>query len=76
MALMRTLPLEERITAIRAEIDAIIDAKAEEEKGQRPGILLAVIRNLIIARNVGCQCRQYLEIKAKDDAEKERETAA
>ena len=62
MNLTRTPPLEDRIKQIRAEIDAIIDAKAEAVARQSPGVPLGVIRNLLTARAPACRCAQYLEI--------------
>jgi hypothetical protein len=56
------LPLEGRIKQLRAEIDAIIDAKAEAVARQSPGVPLGVIRNLLTARAGACPCAQYLEI--------------
>jgi hypothetical protein len=58
----RTLPLEERIKAIRADIDVIIDVKAEAVARQNPGVPIGVIRNLLIARAPTCRCAQYLEL--------------
>jgi hypothetical protein len=60
-------PLDEQIKKLRAEIDEFIDSRAEEIKRQNPGIPVAVLRNLVIARNPDCQCAQYLEIKKQDD---------
>ncbi|HLG85138.1 MAG TPA: hypothetical protein VKY22_29420 [Bradyrhizobium sp.] len=51
-------PLKDRIAEIRAEIDAFIDAKAEELK--TPGIPLVCIRRDLTSRAGDCQCRQYL----------------
>jgi hypothetical protein len=62
MNVTRTLPLEERIKQLRAEIDAIVDAKAEAVAAQSPGVPLEVIRNLLVARAPGCRCAQYLEV--------------
>jgi hypothetical protein len=67
MNVTRTLPLEDRIQQIRAEIDAIIDAKADTVAKQSPGVPLAVIRGLLTARAPACRCAQYLEF-AGDDA--------
>jgi hypothetical protein len=53
-------PLKDRIAEIRAEIDAFIDAKAEELKAGIPGVPLQVLRNDLTARAPSCQCRQYL----------------
>jgi hypothetical protein len=49
-ALTQTPPLEDRIKQIRADIDAIIDARAEAVAKQSPGVPLGVIRNLLTAR--------------------------
>jgi hypothetical protein len=54
--------LEQRIREIRADIDAIIDARAEVVAKQSPGVPLGVIRGLLIARAPACPCAQYLEI--------------
>ena len=43
-------PLEVRIEQIRAEIDAVIDAKTMAVARQSPGVPLGVIRNLLTAR--------------------------
>jgi hypothetical protein len=53
-------PLKDRIAEIRAEIDAFIDAKAEELKVGIPGIPLVCIRRDLTARAGDCQCRAYL----------------
>jgi hypothetical protein len=55
-------PLEDRIKQIRADIDAIVDAKARAVAKQSPGVPLGVIRNLLTARAPACPCAQYLEI--------------
>jgi hypothetical protein len=59
---IRTPPLEERIRRLRAEIDAIIDARAEAVAKQSQGVPLGVIRSLLTARAPACPCAQYLEI--------------
>ena len=55
-------PLEDRIKQIRADIDAIVDARAEAVARENPGVPLGVIRNLLTARAPACPCAQYLEI--------------
>jgi hypothetical protein len=74
MNVTRTPPLEERIKQIRADIDAIVDARAEAVARQNPGVPLGVIRNLLIARAPACRCAQYLEL-AGDDAGRPEEAA-
>jgi hypothetical protein len=54
--------LEQRIRQIRADIDAIIDARAEAVAKENPGVPSGVIRNLLTARAPACRCAQYLEI--------------
>jgi len=54
--------LEDRVTQIRSEIDAIVDARAEAVARQSPGVPLGVIRNLLTARAGVCRCAQYLEL--------------
>jgi hypothetical protein len=57
-----TPTLEDRIKRIRADIDAIVDAKARAVAKQSPGVPLGVIRNLLTAHAPACPCAQYLEI--------------
>ena len=56
------LPLEERIRQLRAEIDAVIDAKTATVARENPGVPAGVIRNLLTARAPACACSQYLEL--------------
>ena len=66
---MRTLPappLEERIQQIRAEIDAVIDARVDVVARESPGVPPGVIRNLLTARAPACPCAQYLELRTKE----------
>jgi hypothetical protein len=65
--LTHTLPLEDRINRIRADIDAIIDARAEAVAKESPGVPLGVIRNLLTARAPACPCSQYLEITRRGE---------
>ena len=58
----RTASLEDRIKQIRAEIDAIINARAEVVAKHSPGVPLGVIRNLLTAHAPACACTQYLEL--------------
>lgn len=65
---MRTIPapqLEDRIRDIRAEIEAIIDARVDVVARESPGVPPGVIRNLLTARAPACPCAQYLELSAK-----------
>ncbi|MBR1145077.1 hypothetical protein [Bradyrhizobium sp. AUGA SZCCT0431] len=62
-------PLDERIEKLRADIDAFIDARVEAMKSDTPGIPAPVLRQMIIARAIGCQCSQYRFIKQQDDRE-------
>lgn len=73
MASPKTLPLEERIESIRAELDALIDRKVAEVKKQCPGVPEASIR-YEITRGTACQCAAVLDILRHD--EKAKETAA
>jgi hypothetical protein len=59
-------PLEDRIRDIRAEIEAIIDARVEVVARASPGVPPGVIRNLLTARAPACPCAQYLELGAKE----------
>jgi hypothetical protein len=62
MNMTRTPPLEERIKQIRADIDAIIDAKVKAVARQSPGVPTGVIRNLLTAQAPACRCSQYLQL--------------
>ena len=66
LKMTRTPPLEERIERIRADIEAIIDARAEAVAKDNPGVPTGVIRNLLTARAPACPCAQYLEIVGAD----------
>lgn len=63
----RTVTLEARIGQIRADIDAIIDARAEAVAKDSPGVPLEVIRKLLTARAPACRCAQYLEIAGEGE---------
>ncbi len=54
--------LEERIKELRAEIDALVDAKAKAIAKDSPGVPAGVVRNLLTARAPACPCSQYLEL--------------
>ena len=55
--------LEERVKAVRDEISAIIEARAQAVARQNPGVPAGVVRNLLTARAPNCPCAQYLELK-------------
>ena len=59
---MTSVRLDERIKQLRAEIDAVIDAKTAAVAKENPGVPRGVIRNLLTARAPGCACSQYLEL--------------
>ena len=61
----RTPRLEDRIRQIRADIDAIIDARTEAVARENPGVPSGVIRNLLTARAPACPCAQYLELEGE-----------
>ena len=61
----RTPRLEDRIRQIRADIDAIIDARTEVIAKDNPGVPSGVIRNLLTARAPTCPCAQYLELEGE-----------
>lgn len=64
--IVESLDLESRIRTLRAEIEAVIDAKAQAVASESPGVPIGVIRNLITARAPSCACAQYLEISGKE----------
>lgn len=55
--------LEERIRLVRADIEAVIDARVDAVVQESPGVPPGVIRNLLTARAPACPCAQYLELK-------------
>lgn len=61
----RTPRLEDRIRQIRADIDAIIDARTKAVAKENPGVPSGVIRNLLTARAPACPCAQYLELEGE-----------
>jgi len=56
------VPLEDRIREIRADINAVVEARAQAVARESPGVPLGVIRNLLTARAPACPCAQYLEL--------------
>jgi hypothetical protein len=54
-----------RVKALRADIEAFIDAKVAEVKRDCAGLPEGTIRNTIVRGN--CLCASFLEIKAADD---------
>lgn len=66
---MKTTPaasLEARIRQIRADIEAIIDARVDLVAKESPGVPPGVIRNLLTARAPACPCTQYLNLTTGD----------
>ncbi len=57
--------LEERISLIRTDIEAVVEARASAVALENPGVPLGVIRNLLTARAPACPCSQYLALKTK-----------
>lgn len=55
--------LSDRIAALRAEIDLLIDQAAADTAV--PGVPLQVTRNLITAQGGSCHCRQYLILESE-----------
>jgi hypothetical protein len=73
---MRTPTLEDRIIALRADVDAIIDARVEAVAKESPGVPRGVIRGLLTARAAGCRCTQYLELNGKEQTAAKEPTSA
>ncbi len=57
--------LEQRIKQVRADINALIDARAQAVARESPGVPIGVIRNMLTARAPACPCAQYLELFAE-----------
>jgi len=66
MAFNRTPPLDERIKALRADIDAFIDARVEEETKRCPGVPAVTLR-ICLTHGIRCLCSAYLDVKKQDD---------
>ena len=62
MKASRAPSLEDRIRQIRAEVEALIDARASAIAKQTPGVPAGVVRNLLTARTPACPCAQYLAL--------------
>ncbi|MBV9064272.1 MAG: hypothetical protein JO004_00700 [Methylobacteriaceae bacterium] len=62
MKAMRAPNLEDRIRAIRSEINSIIDQRVATVAKDSPGVPTGVIRNLLTAKAPACPCAQYLEL--------------
>ena len=60
--------LEDRIRALRAEIDTFIDTKVAEELRANPGASADVLRNILTNRAGDCQCRAYLRLQEQSRA--------
>ena len=60
-----SLPLAERIAALRLELDAWLNARVEIERIANPGIPAGAILNLM-TRGSGCQCAVFQELTAKE----------
>lgn len=54
--------LEQRIRQLRADIDALIDARAKAVARDSPGVPVGVIRNMLTARTPACPCAQYIDL--------------
>jgi len=65
MKSQRVPSLEQRIRTIRAEVEAIMDARVEEIAKDSPGVPTGVIRNLLTAGVPACTCAQYLALNDK-----------
>lgn len=59
-----TQTLEQKIRQLRADIDTLIDARAQAVARESPGVPVGVIRNMLTARAPACACAQYLELFA------------
>jgi len=55
-----SVPLVERINAIRAEADAFLDEQARALSETATNVPFQVLRNLLTSRGYGCQCSAVL----------------
>jgi hypothetical protein len=62
MAFSRKPSLEDKILELKGEIATFIDAKAAEIKETTPNVPLQVIRNIICARPLPCECGVALKL--------------
>jgi hypothetical protein len=68
MALLKQLPLEERIRAFRTELDAFIDEHVKEIRKTCTNVPDGVVRQSLL-RGLNCQCSAVLQIKHENGAE-------
>lgn len=61
--------LEQRVKQLRADIDALIDARARVVARENPGVPIGVVRNMLMARAPSCPCSQYLDLFAGPNRE-------
>jgi hypothetical protein len=66
MKASRATTLEDRIKTLRAEVEAVIEARVDAVAKDSPGVPKGVIRNLLTARAPGCSCTQFLELERKE----------
>ena len=72
MTLLRKPTLQptllDRIAAMRAEIDKLIDDHVEQIAKATPGVPRQVLRGLLTNRAPGCQCQQAALLLAESKA--------
>lgn len=62
--------LEERLTALRADMRAVVDAYVDARCAQVPGIHRSGVENAVLGRAGGCECEQFRVVLAKIEAER------
>jgi hypothetical protein len=59
-------PLEDRIRALHAEIDGIMEDRIVAEAAAHPNIPTVVLRKILSNGTFDCRCRQYLRLLEQD----------
>ena len=73
---LKPQPLDDRLKAIRDEVDAFINDRVAEMKKTIEGVPEGVLRQTIVGRYAGCLCESYSAIRRQDDEQAAREGAA
>lgn len=65
---MKQKPLEERITELRAEIDAFIEARVDDLAKSITTVPRAALRKDLVGYSGGCKCDALLSIVKQEKA--------
>jgi hypothetical protein len=54
-----SIPLEERLEALQAEIDVIIAELVDRRAAACPGVPRGIVENILVGRAGDCKCKAY-----------------